>query len=89
MWPLLFLLSFLINIVLILYFLTPFRKTLDVARKEDDLPPIGYYDETRGPVLLKEADSSDYSSVFDDKGWRNLIGTEPYDTLSNVSERED
>jgi hypothetical protein len=88
---LLLFLSFLLNIVLVVYFLTPFRKVVDdTIRKEEDPPeePTGFYDDTRGPVSIKKADSFKYADVFDDKGWRNIIGTEPSGILSNVSSRD-
>jgi len=28
-----------------------------------------------GPVRIEDADSFDYSEVFDNNGWRNMIGT--------------
>ena len=77
MWDLLFVLSFLINVGLILYFLKPELLPKKKALKRTKEQVVGYYDDTDGPVLIKEADSFDYTSVFDDKGWRNLIGFEP------------
>ena len=72
MWDLLFVLSFLINVGLLVYFLKPKLPRALKKTKKDDV--VGYYDDTNGPVPIKKADSFDYTSVFDNKGWRNLIG---------------
>jgi hypothetical protein len=75
MWDLLFVISFIINVGLLVYFLKPeLPGALKRTKKKEEVK--GYYDDTdmNRPVLIKEADSFDYTSVFDDKGWRNLIG---------------
>jgi len=73
MWELLFLISFVINIGLLVYFLRP-REVVRVFEKPP--PPnivVGYYDGDL--VTLKQAEKkSDFSDVFDSsKGWRNLM----------------
>jgi hypothetical protein len=71
MWDILFFISFIINVGLLVYFLKPLKKALTRTKKEE---VVGYYDDTDGPVSLKDADSYNYRDVFDNKGWRNLIG---------------
>lgn len=78
MWDLLFVLSFIINVALLVHFLKlfdkfkkPLKKSFD--KKKDEV--VGYYHDDKGPVSLKQADSFDYKSVFDNNAWRrNQIG---------------
>ena len=74
MWDLLFVLSFLINVGLLVYFLKPqIPKPFD----RGDPPPVvvAYEDDMdlSGPVSLKQADKYNYSDVFANKGWRNMV----------------
>jgi hypothetical protein len=68
-----------INTILLLLIAYPYiQRILSVrvpdVRKRDDEIPKGYDDGT-GPIRIDDADSFDYSSVFGDSGWRNIIGT--------------
>jgi len=66
--------SFVINIALLVYFLRP--KVLKEEKREK-APKVVGYDDGNGPVRIKDADSYDYRSLFDpNKGWRNLLGFE-------------
>jgi hypothetical protein len=74
MWDLLFVLSFLINVGLLVYFLKPqLPKPFDKKPKEE--PVVGYQDDMdlSGPVSLKQADTYHYADVFANKGWRNMV----------------
>lgn len=73
MWDVLFVLSFLINVGLLVYFLKP-QVPFD---RVDTAPPVvvAYEDDMdlSGPVSLKQADKFNYSDVFANKGWRNMV----------------
>ena len=79
MWDVLFVISFIINVGLLVYFLKPVFLAKEPLKRTKKEVVTGYYDDTdmNQPVPLKKADTFDYKSVFDDNGWRNLIGFEP------------
>jgi hypothetical protein len=74
MWDALFVISFVINVALLLYFLKPQALKTLLPKKVKKHKVVGYYDDddSDNPVPIKD-DSYDYSDVFGNKGWRNEV----------------
>jgi len=75
-----------INTLLLLLLLYPtfiriFSKDMIVPYKEIE---VDGYDSDNGPVLITDTGSYDYTSVFDNSGWKNLIGTKDTTNESGV-----
>ena len=68
----------LINIILLIVISYPYLKRVFSPRVPSyegsgEETMLGYSEP--GPVRIENADSFDYSEVFDNSGWRNMIGT--------------